>query len=45
MVGEWAICLLTCLLVGERLMGITGMVLAPVALHYIRTEACQIPAA
>ena len=34
---------LLALLVGERLMGITGMVLAPVALHYIRMEASKIP--
>ncbi|MGO8696153.1 MAG: AI-2E family transporter [Limisphaerales bacterium] len=35
---------LLALMVGERLMGITGMVLAPVVLHYIRMEASQIPA-
>jgi predicted PurR-regulated permease PerM len=34
---------LLALLLGERLMGITGMVLAPVALHYIRIEASKIP--
>jgi predicted PurR-regulated permease PerM len=34
---------LLALIVGERLMGITGMVLAPVALHYIRMEASKIP--
>jgi len=34
---------LLALLLGERLMGITGMVLAPVALHYIRMEASKIP--
>jgi predicted PurR-regulated permease PerM len=34
---------LLALIVGERLMGITGMVLAPVALHYIRVEASKIP--
>lgn len=34
---------LLALLLGERLMGITGMVLAPVALHYIRVEASKIP--
>jgi predicted PurR-regulated permease PerM len=34
---------LLALLVGERLMGITGMVLAPVVLHYIRMEASKIP--
>ena len=27
------------LIVGERLMGVTGMVLAPVALHFIKVEA------
>jgi predicted PurR-regulated permease PerM len=35
--------MLLALMVGERLMGITGMVLAPVVLHYIRTEASRIP--
>jgi predicted PurR-regulated permease PerM len=30
------------LIVGERLMGISGMILAPVLLHYIRVEASQI---
>jgi predicted PurR-regulated permease PerM len=35
---------LLALLLGERLMGITGMVLAPVVLHYIRIEASKIPA-
>ena len=34
---------LLALLLGERLMGITGMVLAPVVLHYIRIEASKIP--
>jgi len=34
---------LLALLLGERLMGITGMVLAPVLLHYIRIEASKIP--
>ncbi len=34
---------LLALLVGERLMGITGMVLAPVLLHYIRIELSKIP--
>lgn len=33
---------LLALLVGERLMGVTGMVLAPVFLHYIRIEASAI---
>jgi predicted PurR-regulated permease PerM len=32
---------LLALLLGERLMGITGMVLAPVVLHYIRIEASK----
>ena len=31
------------LIVGERLMGISGMILAPVLLHYIRVEASKIP--
>jgi predicted PurR-regulated permease PerM len=35
---------LLALMVGERLMGITGMVLAPVVLHYIQMEASKIPA-
>lgn len=30
------------LVIGERLMGVTGMILAPVVLHYIRIEASQI---
>jgi predicted PurR-regulated permease PerM len=34
---------LLALMLGERLMGITGMVLAPVVLHYIRMEASKIP--
>jgi len=34
---------LLALMVCERLMGITGMVLAPVLLHYIQTEASKIP--
>jgi len=34
---------LLALLLGERLMGITGMVLAPVVLHYVRMEASKIP--
>ena len=34
---------LLALIVGERIMGITGMVLAPVLLHYIRIEASKIP--
>ena len=32
------------LIVGERLMGISGMILAPVLLHYLRVEASQIEA-
>ena len=31
------------LLVGERLMGIPGMVLAPVILHYMKVEVSKIP--
>jgi predicted PurR-regulated permease PerM len=34
---------LVALVVGESLLGVTGMVLAPAALHYIRMEASQIP--
>ncbi len=34
---------LLALMLGERLMGITGMVLAPAVLHYIRMEASKIP--
>jgi predicted PurR-regulated permease PerM len=30
------------ILVGEKLMGIPGMILAPVLLHYIKVEAKQI---
>ena len=33
---------LAALVVGEGLMGITGMILAPVILHYIRIEAARI---
>ncbi len=33
---------LLALVVGERLMGVTGMILSPVALHYIRIEAARI---
>jgi len=36
---------LLALMIGERLMGITGMVLAPVFLHYLKIEASQLPAA
>jgi predicted PurR-regulated permease PerM len=31
------------LIVGERLMGIPGMILAPVALHYLRVETSRLP--
>jgi predicted PurR-regulated permease PerM len=30
------------LMLGERLMGIPGMILAPVLLHYVRAEALQV---
>jgi len=33
---------LLALIVGERLMGIAGMILAPVVLHYIKTEASKV---
>lgn len=33
---------LLALIVGERVMGIPGMVLAPVILHYLKTEASRI---
>ena len=36
---------LLALIVGEKLMGVTGMILAPVLLHYARTEAARLPAA
>jgi len=36
---------LLALLIGERLLGIPGMILAPVVLHYIRTEASHIEVA
>ena len=29
------------LVLGERLMGLPGMILAPVLLHYIKVEASQ----
>jgi predicted PurR-regulated permease PerM len=32
------------LIIGERLMGISGMILAPVLLHYLKVEASQIEA-
>jgi predicted PurR-regulated permease PerM len=35
---------LLALLLGESLMGVTGMILAPAALHYIRVEASRISA-
>jgi len=37
--------ILLALIVGEKMMGITGMILSPVVLHYARTEAAAIPAA
>jgi len=36
---------LLALILGERLMGIPGMILAPVILHYIKIEASKLPAA
>ncbi len=36
---------LLCLLIGERLAGIPGMILAPVLLNYLKLEASQIDAA
>lgn len=36
---------LTALVIGERLMGIPGIVLAPIILHYIKTETSAIRAA
>ncbi len=33
------------LIIGEKLMGIPGMILAPVVLHYIKMEAAQIAVA
>lgn len=36
---------LLALILGERLMGIPGMILAPVVLHYVRTEAAAVPVA
>ena len=33
------------LVIGERLMGIPGMILAPVILHYVKMEAAQIEVA
>jgi predicted PurR-regulated permease PerM len=34
---------LLAIIIGERLMGIPGMILAPVVLHYLRVEASKIP--
>ena len=34
---------LLALVIGERFMGIPGMILAPVVLHYIKLEASQLP--
>ncbi len=34
---------LLALIAGERLMGIPGMILAPVVLHYMRLEAASVP--
>jgi predicted PurR-regulated permease PerM len=36
---------LLALIVGERLMGIPGMILAPVVLHYIKVESSKLPPA
>jgi predicted PurR-regulated permease PerM len=30
------------LIAGERLMGLPGMILAPVILHYLKTEAARV---
>ena len=35
---------LIALIIGERLMGIPGLILAPVALNYIRLEMLEVPA-
>ena len=35
---------LLALVLGERLMGVGGIILAPVILHFIKTEASKIPA-
>ena len=39
--------MLLSLIIGEKLMGIAGMILAPVLLHYIKSEisAIKLPAA
>jgi len=34
---------LLALIVGEKLMGIPGMILAPVVLHYVKVEASRLP--
>ena len=34
---------LLALLLGEKLMGIPGMILAPVVLHYVRAEGLRVP--
>jgi predicted PurR-regulated permease PerM len=34
---------LLALVLGESLMGVAGMILAPAILHYIRMEAAQVP--
>ena len=34
---------LLALIIGERIMGIPGMILAPVVLNYIKVEASQLP--
>jgi predicted PurR-regulated permease PerM len=36
---------LLALVLGERLLGVPGMILAPVVLNYVRTEASTIPVA
>jgi predicted PurR-regulated permease PerM len=35
--------MLLALIVGERLLGIPGMILAPVILNYVRLEMSKIP--
>ena len=35
---------LLALIIGEKMMGVTGMILAPVVFHYVRMEAALIPA-
>ena len=34
---------LLALIVGEKLMGVPGMILAPVVLHYVKVEASRLP--